>query len=233
MQYRYLRQSSSNDSLLLFFNGWGMASLGSADIFDRGWGVLASELIGPAYNSPDIMEFFDYNQLNCDLDVQALCQRYKQVWLLSWSFGVPAALLVLPTGLSLTRAIAVNGTPDPISEVYGISPAIAQGTLTNWSETSRSSFNRRICQGRRQLAHFEYLQPQRDILSQCSELAFLLSVFSEVSHSDDYADIYDLVLIGEQDRIFLPERQLAYWQNTSASVIVRNCPHWPISQPDD
>ncbi|MBN2844015.1 MAG: DUF452 family protein [Sedimentisphaerales bacterium] len=227
MQYSFLRQTNSNDSLLLFFNGWGMASLGSADIFDRGWGLLASELIGPVYNSPDILEFFDYTQSDCGLDMSALCQRYKTLWLLSWSFGVAVAAAFWPDDLPVSRAIAVNGTLLPVSEQYGISPAVFEATLSNWSSSGQESFNRRICRGREQLSRFADNQPQRPVASQKRELEALQHSFEQWGHIAQ-RDLYHMALCGGQDRIFMSERQVAFWQNTQAELLIRNCAHWPL-----
>lgn len=66
----------------------------------------------------DLCVVYDYSSL--EFDKQIL--KEKEIYLIAWSMGVWAANLVLD-GMSLKRAIAINGTPFGIDDELGIPKA--------------------------------------------------------------------------------------------------------------
>ena len=91
----------------------------------------------------DYMLCYDYRTLDFDA---SLLTEYTDIRVVGWSMGVWAATRVMArTPLSVSRRIAINGTPFPIDETCGIPPAIFQGTLDGLTDVSLHKFLRRMC----------------------------------------------------------------------------------------
>ena len=94
--------NSSHPRLLLFFAGWSA----SPESFT---GLKAE-------NGTDIMLCYDYRDMTFHEDLSS----YKEIHLIAWSMGVRMAELALAGKYALTTATAVNGTPRPIDDNFGI-----------------------------------------------------------------------------------------------------------------
>ena len=94
--------------LLLFFAGWG-----------------ADETPFKDYQSADSdnMLCYDYRTLEFDA---SLLKEYREINVIGWSMGVWAATQVMgklqktDTAPVIKNSIAINGTPYPIDDTYGI-----------------------------------------------------------------------------------------------------------------
>ena len=219
MLYHWLNKQN-NSELILFFNGWGMDHNPVKHI---------------DCSSFDVLEFHDYTSPDLVFDLAELANNYDSVYLVAWSLGVWAAAEILSNSeIQFKRAIAINGTVAPISDNYGLSPDVFQGTIDNWSEKSRFAFNRRMCRERDELDFFVSNSPDRSIESQKLELSALQD---RIIHNDLSGSIsFDLAVIGMYDKIFLPERQQQFWDgNAVESQILpaghyffKNVPDWRI-----
>lgn len=129
---KHIHRSSSR--LILFFNGWSA----SPDLF--------RPLAPP--EETDVWICYDYRDLTFDDTIKS----YSDIHLVAWSLGVWVAEQIGKQypALPIRTATAVNGTPHPIDDRYGIPPALFQGTLANLSSEGIARFTRRIC-GNRQL----------------------------------------------------------------------------------
>ena len=79
-----------------------------------------------------------------DFEGEAL-SGYRKIRLVAWSLGVWAASVVFgKKPVSFTEAIAVNGTPCPVHDRWGIPETIFRGTLDNVTEEGMRRFNRRM-----------------------------------------------------------------------------------------
>lgn len=226
---RYCLHKNQNDKsrLLLFFNGWGMDSVGNISNFLACWQkILAAVGYGECFKG-ELFELYDYTEPGLDIDLAELTREYDQIVTLAWSLGVWASAERLSEyNISPARAVAVNGTLKPISSDYGLSPEIFRATADNWiDESARSSFNRRMCRGRNNLASFEQLQRQRPLLQQRQELVALGERIKSLDL--DCVQIYDLAVVSSQDKIFLPDRQQRYWNKHKVEIIPIDTPHWP------
>ena len=115
--------------LLLFFAGWGMDETPFLQIHPT---------------NKDWLICYDYRSLEFDA---IILQEYSEITLIAWSMGVWAASQIMKQypSLTLSQSIAINGTPYPIHETKGITPAIFEGTLQGLNEQSLQKFQRRMC----------------------------------------------------------------------------------------
>ena len=115
--------------LLLFFAGWGMDETPFLQIHPT---------------NKDWLICYDYRSLEFDA---IILQEYSEITLIAWSMGVWAASQIMKQypSVTLSQSIAINGTPYPIHETKGITPAIFEGTLQGLNEQSLQKFQRRMC----------------------------------------------------------------------------------------
>ncbi len=190
-----------NSSLILFFNGWGMDENVLSDMNHVGFDVLMIyDYTSPQLILPDI-------------------SNYSQKILIAWSMGVWAAS---EANIEADIRIAINGTPMPVDDVYGINVNRVLGTIDNWSSTSARKFNIRMMGGN-EMNNQQHLLPQRSIDSQKVELQ---SIYNRAS---GYPTKWDKAIIGSIDLIFSTQNQQNYWCN-KAEIALIEMPHWPFGK---
>lgn len=127
MRCEWLTQNKS-DSLILFFNGWGMTSKSIEHL-------TAENARTRAF---DCLHFFDYQNREVP---QSNFSGYAKIYLIAWSMGVyMSSLLQLP----FTKKIAFCGTGNPIDAGEGIAPKIYTLTIDSFSEKTLPLFSRKI-----------------------------------------------------------------------------------------
>ena len=110
----YKQTKTGNSQLLLVFSGWAA----SPEVFRQ----LETE--------PDTDLWICYDYRGMDFEGEAL-SGYRKIRLVAWSLGVWAASVVFgKKPVSFTEAIAVNGTPCPVHDQWGIPETIFRGTDT-------------------------------------------------------------------------------------------------------
>lgn len=159
MKHEWLINNGS-ERLILFFAGWGM----DARPF-QGIESIAS----------DVLVLFGYHEDAPEAETLAtLCAGYARCDVLAWSFGVVMAGQWIATGaVPVTRAVAVNGTPYPAHDAWGIPCDLFDATLEQLSDASLQQFYRRMCGKPEILARFKANAPLRDINDLREELIFL------------------------------------------------------------
>lgn len=184
-------KKAQNPHLLLFFAGWGA----DEQLLDY-----------PVCEGYDYLLCFDYRSMDFDY---SLLEGYRSIRLLAWSMGVWAASCVF-AGKSYPweMRLAVNGTPCPIDDVYGIPEAIFSGTLKNFSEQTLVRFRRRMCGSAEEVKRFLAHAPYRSLEELRDELAVL---DRNVRAQETPSFVWDKVVVGQQDKIFPASNQLHYW----------------------
>lgn len=211
MQYAFISKNTET-RLLLLFGGWAM---------DPG---VFSALRRPGY---DIAVVYDYSSLHIDW---AFTTPYTEIVVLAWSMGVFAAdhtaHAIAP---KVTKAVAVNGTPEPIHKKFGIPPEIFQGTLEGLNDTSLRKFMRRMCADQEDFQLLKANYPSRVLDDVKAELAAIAdhTLFS----SQDKALQWDLAIIGRQDRIFPWQNQRQAWQTRGSMTRIIDKGHFFNFQP--
>ncbi len=119
---------NKSDSLILFFNGWGMTSKSIEHL-------TAENARTRAF---DCLHFFDYQNREVP---QSNFSGYAKIYLIAWSMGVyMSSLLQLP----FTKKIAFCGTGNPIDAGEGIAPKIYTLTIDSFSEKTLPLFSKKI-----------------------------------------------------------------------------------------
>lgn len=124
MKAEFLRHTSSS-KLILIFAGWSTKPQFYSDICRKGW---------------DVLVVYDYSEPEFTHELLA---GYDTVWLFAWSLGVFAADITLSDS-EVAAAIAVNGTPDPVSDEYGIPDNIFNATAENLNRQNFIKFRKRM-----------------------------------------------------------------------------------------
>lgn len=185
--------STQQANLIIYFAGWGTPA------------SVVSHLALP--NGYDLLICYDYQDLNFPaFDFS----RYQTVRLVAWSMGVWVAEKVLPE-INLASATAINGTLFPKHDLWGIPLQIFDGTLQTLNAENRLKFERRIC-GDKQLLNVYLALPEQRSLAEIHHELEVLNTAIEANLVTPKLH-WTNVIIGEKDRIFSAQNQLAFWQD--------------------
>jgi biotin synthesis protein BioG len=130
----------------------------------------------------------------------------------------------------LTKTIAINGTPLPIDNTYGIEEMVFAHTLANWNEQTRKKFNARMCGGNAQLLEWQSYMSERTCEEQLQELQFLYDAIQKNTSHHCKLDGYRWTeaIIGNYDLIFTAKNQYNYWHNVT-NYRTLPLPHMPFA----
>ncbi len=210
MQTTILRTGEGNPRLLIFFTGWGTTP------------EVADHLLLP--NKCDYLTAYDFRTLYPLPQIP----EYEEVYMVGWSMGVwaldqLASLLPAPT-----KAIAINGTPIPMNDQYGIPRDIFIGTLEGLDDTNRERFNRRMCGGRALLSVFNTFA-QRSTADLRDELYGSYLKAKDIDPDASPRLRWTKALTSEKDLIVPPQNQLRYWGKHGVPVTeLKGCGHYPL-----
>lgn len=178
MRVDFLHKTPGCRRLLLVFNGWSVPVPSPDSI---------SSL--PGYDIAVVSEYLDFRLPEVG--------RYDEVIVLAWSLGVHAAELALRgSQLPLTLTIAVNGTPEPISDDRGIPEAVFRATAERLTEQSLAKFRRRMGAANMERGVRPLEELREELLRFPAEKV-------------DFR--WDRAVISTDDRIFPPENQRKAW----------------------
>jgi biotin synthesis protein BioG len=200
--------------ILLFFNGWGMD--------DRIAAFISSS--EPGVCTHDVLAFHDYSDLNLPSGFSHVLDPYRSVDLVAWSLGVWAAIRAgIP---KVDRAVAVNGTPDPVDDRLGIPLAIFQATLDRYSEDTRRRFERRML-GEEPGERFARVASRRTTADQEEELRSILQAISGNAPVSRSSWTYGEAVVGGRDLVFPVRNQYNAWDGIPKRTIA-SMPHFPF-----
>ena len=206
----YKQTKTGNSQLLLIFSGWAA----SPEVFRQ----LETE--------PDTDLWICYDYRGMDFEGEAL-SGYRKIRLVAWSLGVWAASVMFgKKPVSFTEAIAVNGTPCPVHDRWGIPETIFRGTLDNVTEEGIRRFNRRMCGKRDILQAYEQISP-RPLADIREELEYLYAEIKKASPASALFNGWTQALISSEDRIFPTENLRAFWQGRCPITEIE-APHYPF-----
>ncbi len=204
---KYWINRNHNSECIIFFNGWGMdqnaiKNLQSGNI--------------------DICMFSNYGKFDTIINAEF---NYKKIHLVAWSLGVCFAHKILSySDINIATSIAINGTPFPMHNDYGISNNIFEKTLSNWDERNKKKFNIRMLGGMNNYKLASELMSQRSINDQQTELQFFYDHIEEFGFGKFN---WDFALIGDNDLIIPSLNQINYW-NGRTKVISKSWAHFPF-----
>lgn len=198
MKQHFIKQNNNN-SLILFFSGWGMDENPTLPIVK---------------DNMDTCICFDYTDLTFEKSRYA---NYQRIDVYGWSMGVWAASQVLQDcDLPIRKSTAINGTIYPIDSEKGIDPEIFQKTIDSFGESCLSSFNKRMCGNSRNFQVFKENAPCRSITGLKQELISIQRMVREMPVS---RFVWNKAIIGKNDLIFQMENQQKAWKGIKYQIV--------------
>lgn len=189
----------------------------------------------------DLLLCYDYRHLRLDLDLDpTVLHAYTEMRVVAWSMGVWAATVVLspaPTLAAMSESVAcclasgnggedvavqwprcvdcvaINGTPMPVDDRYGIPEAIFHGTLQGLDARNLEKFYRRMCVNRESLSFFLTHRPQRPVEELQEELQAIGAAARQQSGIGIPRFGWRRCLVGSRDLIFPSDHQQAAWEH--------------------
>lgn len=204
----YIRRREKNDQLVVFYGGWGT----DENVFTP----LCTD-------DQDFILFYNYSA--DEALVLPEMKVYKKITLIGWSLGVWAAeYLSVRTGIIPDVTIAVNGTPVPADDQYGIPLKVFEGTLNNITEANMEKFYLRMFGDRRTYRLNSERIPHRTIKSLHDELRWL---YNRIMEQPEPGFRWDYAVSSEIDRVFPSENVNSYWKRQKQTRhIILPLPHY-------
>ena len=199
----YIRRREKNDRLVVLFGAWG----------------TDENVFAPFCNDEfDFILFYNYSA------DQALVlpemKTYRKIVVIGWSLGVWAAEYLSPsTGIVPDVTIAVNGTPVPLHDHYGIPAGSFEKALNNITDESIEKFYYRMFGNRRIYNLNSDKIPNRTLDSVHVEMRWL---YNRIMEQKDPRFRWDYAVTSESDRVFPSENVISYWnrQKNTRQIIV-------------
>lgn len=194
--------------LIMFFAGWGMDP-------------RPFECV-PARES-DVVIFYDYRSDDSPALLTDACGDYDHNTLVAWSLGVAVAERECEAHCIVPDfALAINGTPRPADDLYGIPVARYDATAEALSEDSLLRFYRRMCRDSLLLKQFLKKVPERSVHELAEELQ-ALRIDSSLDNS-----VFKQALVSDNDRIIPPENQFRCWRSLGVPALGVKGSHFPF-----
>ena len=204
----YIRRREKNDQLVIFYGGWG----------------TDENVFTPLCNDEfDFILFYNYSA--DEALVLPEMKTYEKITLIGWSLGVWAAEYLSPkTGIKPNLTIAVNGTPIPADNQYGIPLNVFEGTLNNiTSENIEKFYLRMFGDKKNYLKNIDRI-PHRTIKSLHDELRWL---YNRIMEQKEPGFKWDYAVTSESDRVFPSKNLNGYWnKEINTKHITLPLPHY-------
>jgi biotin synthesis protein BioG len=194
----YIRRREKNEQLVVVYGGWG----------------TDENVFAPLCNDEfDFILFYDYSA--DEALVLPEMKTYNRITVIGWSLGVWAAEYLAPkTGIKPDITIAVNGTPFPANDKFGIPLSMFEGILNNISERNMIKFYLQMFGDKKTYRLNADRIPNRTIKSLHDELRWL---YNRIMEQKEPGFRWDYAVTSEYDRIFNAKNQKAYWSTTETT----------------
>ncbi len=206
MLYHWINRQN-NSKLIVFFSGWS---------FD----FYPFEFLD-CQNS-DVLFVYDYNSIS---DLQITMENYSEKILITWSMGVFAGYILRDSFVDFDKKIAINGTPCPVSDNWGIPVKPFLLTLRHAKTGLEGKFYQNIFDKQEEFERYLKNPILRSIENRESELKSLYSRIKEEQF--EYEKFYDFALISSNDKIIPTKNQINFWQNRASFKILESG-HFPF-----
>lgn len=206
MQHTWINKKNNN-KLILFFAGWS---------FD------AEPFRFLECNDFDVLCFYDYNELDLTADFSG----YSEYYLVTWSMGGYIATLLKDKLPKFNKKIALNGTPMPIDNEFGIPQRTFDLTLKYAADGLKGKFYQNVFFNEEQLTRY-FAQPVlRTIENRVEELH---SLKDTILANPTYATgFYDVAYVSQNDKIIPPKNQIRAWEKLNVPIIELADGHFPF-----
>ena len=196
-------------------------------IFVLGWATdhrLVEHIGLPGY---DVLCLYDYSAADFDGKISPdyfTAEQYRRRYLFAWSFGVLVADKLLGE-YEFTRAVALNGTPAPVSDLYGIEPRRLAITIRGLANGGMEAFNKKAYGDLYE--ELSLVLSPRPLGRNIEELTVLQKVSLEA-----YMPClqWSRAIIGSSDVRFSPVNMERYWSSQAKiPVEILPSPHYPFA----
>ena len=207
MQHTWLNRQN-NTELIIFFAGWSFDEK-PFEFLDCG--------------GADVLFVYDYNEI-CVLGKEIFA-KYTKKTLLTWSMGVFAAYLLKDEFKDFDKKIAINGTPFPVDDTFGIPQKPFFLTLRHAKTGLEGKFYKNIFEKENEFERYSKTPVSRSIENRVEELK---SLYEKIKSTNiDYENFYDFSLISANDKIIPPKNQLNFWEKHAPYKILESG-HFPF-----
>lgn len=184
----------------------------------------------------DFLCLFDYRALPSAAEAEelfALLAPYRERHLAAWSFGVWAATRIFDNSpWAWDSATAINGTPIPVSDAYGIPERAFAVTVRSIGAAGTAKFLERMCGTPESLREYCKHRSTRPLDEIYDELVSLGRQAAADSLLRPERGFWTGAVIGGRDAIFPPGNLSAYWEAARVPVtLVEDMPHYPLHVP--
>jgi pimeloyl-[acyl-carrier protein] methyl ester esterase len=204
----YIRRREKNTHLVVVYGEWGT----DENVF-----------------TPLCTEDFDfilfYNYSADEALVLPEMKTYEKITLIGWSLGVWAAeYLSQKTGIHPDVTIAVNGTPIPADDQFGIPLNIFEGTLNNINEENIEKFYLRMFGDKKSFQTNIDRIPHRSLKSLHDELRWM---YNRIMEQKEPGFHWDYAVTSKIDRVFPSKNLAGYWaKEKNTKQIILNLHHY-------
>lgn len=206
-------------------------------VFAAGWAgsdELVRHLALP--QGYDLLCLFDYRSFPSATEVRELYAQiapYRHKHLIAWSFGVWAAERIFgEADWTWDGAVAVNGTPLPVHDTYGIPVRAFAVTVRSIEGAGTGRFLERMCGTQEVLREYYKHRSTRGLEEIGEELRRLRDGAAETAAtvSVPHAGFWTGAVAGTEDAIFPPENMMRYWTEAGVRVTAgEGMPHYPLA----
>ena len=204
----YIRRREKNNQLVVLYGGWG----------------TDENVFTPLCNDEfDFILFYNYSA--DEALVLPEMKTYNKITLIGFSIGVWSAEYLSPkTGIKPDVTIAVNGTPMPANDQYGIPLKLIEGTLNNITEENIEKFYLRMFGDKKTYqANIDRI-PHRTLKSLHSELRWL---YNRIMEQKEPGFRWDYAVTSAVNRVFPSGNLNRYWgKEKDTKQIILPLPHY-------
>jgi biotin synthesis protein BioG len=206
----HIRRRQDSEKLIIVFGGWG--------IDQNAFLPLCTE-------SHDFILYYNYSA--DEPLVLPDRKTYRHIVLIGWSLGVWAAEYMSESmNLNPDLTIAVNGTPIPVDDKYGIPLDTFEDTLNNMDESGINRFNLHLFGTKTALEENADKLSKRSIDSYGAELRWL---YNRIMENPDKRYKWDIAVSSINDLVFPSRSQNNYWSNRKDTRHIKiDLPHYPF-----
>jgi len=205
----YIRRRDKNNQLVVVYGAWG----------------TDENVFVPLCDDDKFDSILFYNYSADEALVLPEMKTYEKVTVIGWAFGVWAAEYLLPkTGIKPDVTIAVNGTPIPSDDKYGIPIKLIEGTLNNLNEENIGKFHLRMFGNKKSYLDNIDKVPHRTLKSLHDELRWL---YNRIMEQKEPGFKWNYAVTSGIDRVYPADRLKAYWATVPDTMhIVLPLPHY-------
>ena len=208
MQQIWLTQEAGNQDLIIYMLGWAATPNAIQHIDTPGFDVLAC----CNYSELTVLRAADF-------------ARYRRMYLFAWSFGIWVAEQCC-RDLPLHRAVALNGTPYPVSAQWGMRLKVVLRSMRTMAKNGEDNNPFAVgAEEGRYMPTGPY--PDRTAAEKVAELEYLAAM----AEAESTAHLqWHKAYIADKDEIFPPARMWDYWQTVGLGTGFESW-HYPFANP--